>query len=95
MTLRRSSCRGVWKAPFPGPHGETYVYAVASHGALITDPIPVPLGGDAEAVADGLWTLLNQQDPGGSFASRPPLFGRLSLRHPNRGERLHLAADGP
>lgn len=83
------SPRGVWIAPFPGPHGETYLFPVASHGACVADPVPVPLGSDADVMAEGLWDLLDKMDPPAQEPSRrPPFFSRLRMPR----SRAHNAA---
>lgn len=87
--------RGVWKCPFLGPHGETYLYAVAAHGACLIDPIAVPLGSDADVVAESLNILLDQADPNPlpSTAGSAPLFTRRAVRHIDRSKGLRIISD--
>jgi hypothetical protein len=80
--MRKASHRGVWKAPWYGPHNEIVLYAVDSNNHLLTEPVTVPKGGDHVAIADGLWDLLKAAEP---------ILG-LALGQPPKSLRLHRSA---
>ena len=54
--------RGVFTAPWHGPHGEPVLAAVTSHRALLC-MIAVPAEADRDAVLGELWHLLDLVDP--------------------------------
>lgn len=63
-TLGQLLERGVWKAPWMGPHGEIVLLPVTSRHSLVTvSPITIPLGSDHIAACDQLWEMLDALDP--------------------------------
>ena len=54
--------RGVYTAPYRGPHGEPVVIAIDSHGRCVYDAL-VYRDSDLDDVVSALWRLLDRQDP--------------------------------
>jgi hypothetical protein len=55
--------RGVWKAPWMGPHGEIVLLVVSSRRTLLLPPDVIPLGCSHLRRFDELWAILDTLDP--------------------------------
>lgn len=54
--------RGVYTAPYRGPHGERVVVAIDSRGHCVYQAL-VYRETEADRVLEALWALLDAQDP--------------------------------
>jgi hypothetical protein len=61
VTPTRSD-RGVFTAPWTGPHGELVLLARTAHRTLVCDPVVVPEGASCIPVADELWNQLERAE---------------------------------
>ena len=57
--------RGVWVAPWKGPHQELVLIAIRQDHRLAGEPVTVPAGANQALAADALWERLDREDPPG------------------------------
>lgn len=83
--------RGVWIAPWTGPHGELVLFSLNHRNQLVHAPEIVPHGADRVAAQDALWEELDLVDPVTTGALRAPSFRRAARSgREMRPEFLHL-----